>query len=364
MISMIQILKTAIREGASDIHITAGAPPSLRVHGEIIHLNVDPLTGPQSRDLCYSIITDEQKTVVENEKDLDFSFSVDDSARFRGHIYFQKKTVAGCFRQIPQVIPTMEEIGLPPILSELTKKPYGLVLVTGPTGSGKTTTLAAMINDINNTMRGHILTIEDPIEFIYSHKKCIVNQREIGHDSNDFHQSLRAALRVDPDICLLGEVRDKETVEAALHVAETGHLTFCTLHTNNTCQAVDRLTGVFSGDERQMIQSQLSQVLQGVISQRLLPTVDGSGRVLAVEVLLFPPSIRNLVKEGKQNQMYSIMQTQQALGMITLNQSLISLVSQGLISESVALNTSYNPSEFTQLLSKVKRSSLRRASQN
>ena len=313
MVSMIQILKTAIREGASDIHITSGAPPSLRVHGEIIHLNVDPLTSRQSRELCYAVITDEQKRKVENEKDVDFSFSIDESARFRGHIYFQKKTIAGCFRQIPTVIPTIEEIGLPPILSELSNKPYGLVLVTGPTGSGKTTTLAAMVNEINNKRRGHILTIEDPIEFIYSHKKCIVNQREIGFDAVDFHQSLRAALRLDPDICLLGEMRDKETVETALHVAETGHLTFGTLHTNNTCQAIDRLTGVFSGDERQMIQSQVSQVLQGIISQRLLPTIDGSSRVPAVEVLLFPPSIRNMVKEGKQNQMYSIMQTQKSL---------------------------------------------------
>ncbi|MDE0119790.1 MAG: type IV pilus twitching motility protein PilT [Bdellovibrionales bacterium] len=359
MISMIQILKTAIREGASDIHITTGAPPSLRVRGEIIHLNVDPLTSQQSRELCYSVITDEQKQKVENEKDVDFSFSFDDESRFRGHIYFQKKTIAGCFRQIPTVIPTIEEIGMPPILSELSTKPYGLVLVTGPTGSGKTTTLAAMINEINNKRRGHILTIEDPIEFIYSHKKCIINQREIGFDTVDFHQSLRAALRLDPDICLLGEMRDKETVETALHVAETGHLTFGTLHTNNTCQAIDRLTGVFSGDERQMIQTQISQVLQGIVAQRLLPTVDGSSRVPAVEVLLFPPAIRNLVKEGKQNQMYSIMQTQKALGMITLNQSLVSLVMRGIITEDVALSTSYDTGEFVNMLSQAKRSAVR-----
>ena len=357
---MIQILKTAIREGASDIHVTTGAPPALRVNGEIIHLNVDPLSSERSRELCYSVITDEQKQKVENEKDLDFSFSFDDKSRFRGHIYFQKKTIAGCFRQIPTVIPTLEEIGMPPILSELSAKPYGLVLVTGPTGSGKTTTLAAMINEINNKKKGHILTIEDPIEFIYSHNKCIINQREIGFDTIDFHQSLRAALRLDPDICLLGEMRDKETIETALHVAETGHLTFGTLHTNNTCQAIDRLTGVFSGDERNMIQSQISQVLQGIVSQRLLPTVDGSSRVPALEVLLFPPAIRNLVKEGKQNQMYSIMQTQKSLGMITLNQSLVSLVMRGLITEDVALSTSYDRGEFTNMLSREKKSSMRR----
>ncbi len=363
MISMIQVLKTAIRENASDIHITAGVPPVLRVCGNIVQLNVEPLTDRQSKELCYSVITDEQKSKVENIKDLDFSFSIDSSARFRGHIYYQKQSIAGCFRQIPMVIPNIKDIGLPVILSELNQKPYGLVLVTGPTGSGKTTTLAAMLDEINQQRKGHILTIEDPIEFIYSHKKCIVNQREIGFDAPDFHSSLRAALRVDPDVCLLGEMRDRETVETALHVAETGHLTFGTLHTNNTIQSIDRLTGIFSGSERQMIQSQLSQVLQGVVSQRLLPTVDGASRVPAVEVLLFPPAIRNLIKEGKQSQMYSIMQTQRASGMITLNQSLAELVIKGLITEVTAFSASYDPNELTHLLSRLKkgRSSGRRA---
>ncbi len=359
MISMIQILKTAIREEASDIHITSGAPPALRVKGQIVHLNVEPLTHKHSKELCYSVITDEQKRNFENEKDIDFSFAIGESARFRGHLYYQKKTVAGCFRRIPMVIPNVEDIGLPPVLSDLSKKPYGLVLVTGPTGSGKTTTLAAMINEINKTRKSHILTIEDPIEFIYSHEKCIVNQREVGFDSVDFHTSLRAALRVDPDICLLGEMRDKETVETALHVAETGHLTFGTLHTNNTFQSIDRLTGVFEGDERKLIQSQLSQVLQGIVSQRLLPTIDGTKRVPAVEVLLFPPSVRNLIKEGKVNQIYSIMQTQRASGMITMNQSLYELVAKGLVSEDIALASSYEPNELTQLLSKLKKGSRR-----
>lgn len=361
MISMIQVLKTAIREGASDVHITSGVPPSLRVRGQIVHLNVASLTHKQSKELCYSVITDEQKRNFENDKDIDFGFSIDDSARFRGHLYYQKKTVAGCFRQIPVVIPELSDVGLPPILSELSKKPYGLVLVTGPTGSGKTTTLASMLNEINKTKRGHILTIEDPIEFIYSHQKCIVNQREVGFDAPDFHKSLRAALRLDPDICLLGEMRDKETVETALHVAETGHLTFGTLHTNNTFQTVDRLTGVFDGEERSMVQSQLSQVLQGIVSQRLLPTVDGTGRVPAVEVLLFPPAIRNLIKEGKQNQIYSIMQTQRASGMITLNQSLVELVAKGLITEEMALLTSYETGELSNMLTKVKKASRRSA---
>ena len=354
---MVQILKTAIRENASDIHITPGVPPVLRVRGEVVPLKVESLTEQRSKELCYSIITSEQKRQFEIEKDIDFSFSVEDKARFRGHLYFQKNSVAGCFRQIPMIIPDINDIGLPAILFELSKKPYGLVLVTGPTGSGKTTTLASMINEINKKRKGHILTIEDPIEFIYKHDKCIVNQREVGFDAPDFHKSVKAMLRLDPDVCLLGELRDKETVETALHVAETGHLTFGTLHTNNTVQSIDRLTGVFEGDERAAVQAQLSQVLQGVVSQRLIPTIDGSARVPAVEVLLFPPAIRNLIKEGKQNQMYSIMQTQKSLGMITLNQSLVELIEKGLISEDIALNTSYNPDELVHLMSKIKKRS-------
>ncbi len=360
MISMVQILKTAVREQASDVHITPGAPPSLRIRGDIVRLNVDPLNPRQSKDLCYTLLTDEQKAQVEVDKDLDFSFSIDNSARFRGHIYYQKRSVAGCFRQIPMLIPSINDLGLPSILFELSKKPFGLILVTGPTGSGKTTTLASMLNEINKTRKSHILTIEDPIEFIYSHQKSLVNQREIGFDAPTFHQSLRAALRLDPDICLLGEMRDKETVETALHIAETGHLTFGTLHTNNASQTIERMTGMFSGDERQKTQNQLSQVLQGVISQKLLPTVDGKARVPAVEVLLFPPAIRNLIKEGKQQQIYSIMQTQKALGMLTLNQSLVGLLQKGLVSEEAALSVSYEPNELNDMMSKA-RQNFRRA---
>lgn len=353
---MVQVLKTAIRENASDIHITSGVPPALRVKGEIVHLNVEPLTEQQSKELCYSIITNEQKSQFETERDIDFSFSIDESARFRGHLYYQKKTVAGCFRQIPMVIPEMSDVGLPPILSDLSRKPYGLVLVTGPTGSGKTTTLAAMVNEINKNKKFHILTIEDPIEFIYSHQKSIVNQREIGFDAPDFHKSLRAALRLDPDVCLLGELRDKETIETALHVAETGHLTFGTLHTNNAFQTIDRLIGVFTGEEKQAIQSQLSQVLQGVISQRLLPTFDKKKRVPAVEVLLFNSAVRNLIKEGKLHQIYSIMQTQRNMGMITLNQSLEELLRKGIVSMETALSCSYEPNELNQMISRLKQS--------
>jgi len=353
MISMIQILQTAVREKASDIHITEGAAPSLRINGSIVRLKTEPVTEEQSKDLCYSIITDEQKKTFEEEKDLDFSFSIDDLSRFRGHLYYQKNSVAGCFRQISSVIPSMLDIGLPPIIHQLTKIPYGLVLVTGPTGSGKTTTLAAMLEEINKTRKGHILTIEDPIEYIYSHKKCLVNQREIGFDAPDFHKSLRAALRTDPDICLLGELRDKETVEAALHTAETGHLTFATLHTNNVIQTIDRIAGVFDGEERQMIYSQLAQVLQGVISQKLLPTISGKGRVPAIEILFFTPAIRNLIKEGKQHQIYSVMQTQRASGMSTLNQSLLNLVKNKLIDPVEALSVSYDEKELDHLFTRA-----------
>ena len=362
MISMIKILKTAVRENASDIHITTGSPPALRVKGEVIRLKSEPLTEQQSKELCYSIITDEQKKQFEEIKDIDFSFSIGSSSRFRGHIYFQKRTVAGCFRQIPCEIPNLDELGLPRILFELIRKPFGLVLVTGPTGSGKTTTLATMLNEINKTRKSHILTIEDPIEFVYPHHKCIVNQREIGFDSNNFHESLRAALRLDPDVCLLGEMRDKETISTALHVAETGHLTFGTLHTNNTFHTIDRLASVFGGKERDLINSQLSNVLQGVVSQRLLPTVSGKKRVAAVEVLLFNSAIRNLVKEGKQNQIYSVMQTQRALGMITMNQSLADLFSRGEISEETAYAACYEPGELKQMLSKIRRHPAKKAS--
>ena len=355
MISMVQILKTAVKENASDVHITPGTSPALRVQGQIIRLNVDPINAQQSKELCYTLLTDEQKAQFEEDKDIDFSFSIDDSARFRGHIYYQKRAVSGCFRQIPMLIPSISDLSLPPILFELSKKPFGLILVTGPTGSGKTTTLAAMLNEINKTRKAHILTIEDPIEFIYSHQKSLVNQREIGFDSPTFHQSLRAALRLDPDICLLGELRDRETVETALHIAETGHLTFGTLHTNNAYQTIERITGMFGGEERQQTQNQLSQVLQGVISQKLLPTASGKGRVPAVEVLLFPPAIRNLVKEGKQNQIYSIMQTQKSIGMLTLNQSLASLLEKQLIKEETALSVSYEVNELNNMIEKIKR---------
>ncbi len=353
-ISLVQILKTAVRELASDIHITPGTAPGLRVNGEIIRLNVDPLTVQQSKELCYSIITDEQKAHFESHKDLDFSFGIEKYGRFRGHLYHQKQTVAGSFRHIPTHIPKLSDIGLPPVLHELSKKPYGLILITGPTGSGKSTTLASIINEINKTRKCHIITIEDPIEFVYPHEKAIVNQREVGLDVESFAMSLKAALRMDPDVCLLGEMRDRETIENALQIAETGHLAFGTLHTNSACSAIERLTGVFSGEERKLVQYQLSSVLQGIMCQSLLPTADGKGRVPAVEVLLFPPSVRNLIREGKQNQIYSIMQTQRTSGFITMNQSLFELLKSGLITEDAAFNVSGDHAELDEMLTRKK----------
>ena len=353
MISMIQILKTAIREKASDVHITANVPPVLRVGGQLIQLNVAALTSKQCKELCYSTVTDEQKGMFESTKDLDFSFSIGEHSRFRAHLFYQKEAVAGVFRQIPVSVPDINSIGVPPIVMSLTKKPYGLILVAGATGSGKSTTLAAMINEINKTRKCHIVTMEDPIEFVYPHEQGIVNQREVGKDVKSFESSMRAVLRMDPDVCLLGEMRDKTSISIALKIAETGHLTFATIHTNTAYHSIERLTGVFSDTEKLLIQNQLSMVLQGIICQKLLPTVDGTQRVPAVEVLLFPQSIRHLIKEGKINQIYSIMQTNKSMGMITMNQSLCALCVKGLISESTALSASGDPTELTSLLQRA-----------
>ncbi len=350
MISMMQILKTAIREKASDIHITSNVPPVLRVGGQLIQLNVEVLTSKQCKELCYSTITDEQKGIFETKKDLDFSFAIGEHSRFRAHLFYQKESVAGVFRQIPVAVPDIKDIGVPPIVMELTKKPYGLVLVAGATGSGKSTTLAAMINEINKTKKCHIVTMEDPIEFVYPHEQGIVNQREVGKDVKDFDESMKAVLRMDPDVCLLGEMRDKSTIATALKIAETGHLTFGTIHTNTSYHGIERLTGVFSDVERLLIQNQLSMVLQGIICQKLLPTADGKGRVPAIEVLLFPQSIRHLVKEGKVGQIYSLMQTNKAMGMITMNQSLCELCMKRIITEQVALLASADKQELINLL--------------
>ena len=359
MVSMLQILKTASREKASDIHILANSPPILRVNGQIIRFDMEQLTKQQSKDLCYSVITDEQKGEFESKKDLDFGFTVENSHRYRGHIFYSQGAVGGVFRQIPMGVPSISEINLPEVVGDLAKKPFGLILVTGPTGSGKSTTLAALIDLINSHKKCNIVTVEDPIEYIYENKKSVIVQREVGHDTSDFEMFLSSVVRMDCDVCLVGELRDRKTVESALHLAETGHLTFGTLHTNNAYQTIERLVGMFDGGDRSFVQNQLSMVLQGVVSQRLIPLKDGKGRVPALEVLLFPASVRNLVKEGKLNQIYSIMQTQAGAGMLTLNQSLSSLYSQGLISKERAEENSYNRKELENLI-RMKSSNLRR----
>ncbi len=347
---MVQILKAATREKASDIHITPKVPPVLRVGGQLVKLDVEPLNYKQCKELCYSVITDEQKGIFEAQKDLDFSFAIGQSSRFRGHLFYQQQSVAGVFRQIPVEIPDIQKIGLPPIVMELVKKPYGLILVAGSTGSGKSTTLAAVINQINKTRKCHIVTMEDPIEFIYYPDKSIINQREIGKDVTDFNESMKSVLRMDPDVCLLGEMRDQNTISTALKVAETGHLTFGTVHTNTAYQGIERLTSVFSGVERMLVQNQLSMVLQGIICQKLLPTVNRNARVPAVEILLFPQSVRHLIKEGQLNQIYSIMQTHKSIGMLTMNQSLCNLFVKGLISEDTAYMASGDTKELENLI--------------
>jgi len=317
------LLKAMTDNGASDLHITAGSPPRLRIDGDLVKLQTEPLTPVDTKQLCYSVMSDAQKLRFEEELELDFSFGIRGMARFRANVYMQQTCVAGAFRVVPyQVIP-LAELGLPPVVSDLTEKPRGLVLVTGPTGSGKSTTLASMIDRINSTLKGHIITVEDPIEFQHAHKSCLVNQREIGRDSTGFARALKYILRQDPDVVLIGEMRDLETVEAALTIAETGHLAFATLHTNSAVQSINRIIDVFPSHQQSQVRAVLSFVLEGVITQNLVPKATGQGRVLVSEVMIPNAAIRNLIREDKLHQIYSQMQIGQSkYGMQTMNQSL------------------------------------------
>lgn len=350
MINIHQLLKAAVKQNASDLHIVAGSPPVLRVDGKMVRVKVDELTAAQARELCYSVLTDAQKSRFEATRELDFSFGIAGLARFRGNMFFQRNQVSGVFRRIPNKIPEMAELGLPPVVDELLNHPSGLILVTGPTGSGKTTTIASMIDKINRDTRGHVITLEDPIEYIHEHKNCIVNQREVGQDTVSFKGALRQLLRQDPDVCLLGELRDYDTVEAALTVAETGHLVFATLHTNSAVQTISRLVGIFPGDQQERVRVQLSFVLTAVISQRLIPAKSG-GLVAAVEILMMNANIRNLIRENKLHQVYGMMQVGQGKsGMITLNQSLMKMVMKRKIGLSEAFSYSSDPEELDKLL--------------
>ena len=352
--SIYDLLKIMIEKGASDLHITTGSPPRLRVDGKLIPIDAPSLNPPDTKALCYSILTDAQKHKFEENNELDLSFGVKGLSRFRGNIFMQRGAVAGAFRTIPFEIKTFQDLGLPEIVNDLVKKPSGLILVTGATGSGKSTTLAAMVDRINSERYDHIITIEDPIEYLHGHKNCLINQREVNADTSSFKMALRYVLRQDPDVVLIGEMRDLETIEAALTVAETGHLTLATLHTNSSVQTINRIIDVFPPHQQEQIRVQLSFVLEAILSQQLIPKKSGKGRCLAIELMVPNPAIRNLIREDKIHQIYSSMQTGQSkFGMQTMNQSLAELYSKGLISYEDALNRSSIPDEMTTMLQRM-----------
>jgi twitching motility protein PilT len=345
------ILIEVMERNASDLHIAAGAPPTIRVRGRLTALEGYPtLTPTDTREIVYSILNSDQRQRLETDWQLDFSYSIPGQARFRVNAYFQRAALGAAFRLIPFNITRIEDLGLPPVVHEFTKKPRGFVLVTGPTGSGKSTTLAAMIDEINETREEHIMTIEDPIEFLHRHKKCLINQRELGTDATTFSAALKAALRQDPDVILVGEMRDLETIQTALTAAETGHLVFATLHTQDAPQTIDRIIDVFPPHQQQQVRVQLAVALQGILTQQLLPTADGSGRVVAVETLVPTPAVRNLIREGKTHQIYSVLQTGGAQGMQTMDSALATLIRQGKVTRAIAESRSTTPDELRRVL--------------
>jgi twitching motility protein PilT len=350
-VTLQQLLRVMVERGSSDLHVTAGSPPQLRLDGHLVPLKTPPLSPVETKQLCYSVLTEEQKVKFENENELDLSFGVKGLSRFRANVYVQRGAVAGAFRAIPFKIMSFEELGLPQVVDDLCHKPRGLVLVTGPTGSGKTTTLASMIDKINSETRQHIVTIEDPIEYIHRNKLCVVNQREVGMDTKSFPTALKYVLRQDPDVVLIGEMRDLETIEAAMTISETGHLVFATLHTNSAVQSINRIIDVFPPHQQPQIRAQLSFVLQGVMSQVLLPRPDQPGRVMACEVMIPNHAIRNLIREDKIHQLYSAMQMGQGQsGMQTLNQSFYQLYMRGFVALEEILARSSDPAELQSMV--------------
>jgi twitching motility protein PilT len=344
------ILIEVIEAGASDLHLTAGSPPMVREQGRLRPLDYPQMTPQDTREIVYSILNNEQRKRLENDWQIDLSYSVPNRARFRVNAFFQRASIGAVMRTIPTEIPRLQDLGLPPVLADFTKKPRGFVLVTGPTGSGKSTTLAAMIDMINKERHEHILTIEDPIEFLHPHQNCIVNQRELGTDALSFADGLKAALRQDPDVILVGEMRDLETMGTALTAAETGHLVFATLHTQDTAQTVDRIVDAFPPSQQHQVRVQLSIALQGIVTQQLIQTSDGSERVCACEILVPTPGVRNLIREGKSHQIYSALQTGAAHGMQSMDASLVDLVRRGKISQSTAERRSSTPDELKRLM--------------
>jgi twitching motility protein PilT len=348
------VLLQVMDRNASDLHLTAGSQPMIRHHGKLHALDYPVLTPQMTREVIYSILTNDQRQRLETDWQIDFAYSIPGKARFRVNSYFQRASLSAAFRLIPSEMPKLRDLALPPVLQEFAKKPRGFVLVTGPTGSGKSTTLAAMIDMINDERQEHILTIEDPIEFLHRHKKCIVNQRELGADAQTFALGLKAALRQDPDVILVGEMRDLETISTALTAAETGHLVFATLHTQDAAQTVDRIVDVFPPDQQQQVRVQLSVSLQGIVTQQLLPTADGNGRTVATEVLVPTPAVRNLIREGKTHQIYSALQTGAQFGMQTMDTSLAQLVREQKITRELAEARSSTPEELRRLMGTVR----------
>ncbi len=345
------LLRLIVERGASDLHLAVGLPPILRTDGQLVQTAYAFLTPQDTQRLMYDILTDEQVQRFESAFELDFSYSIEKLSRFRVNIFKDKGTVAAAFRVIPQRIPTIRELGLPLVLEDLTRKPRGLILVTGPTGSGKSTTLAAMLNLINTERNVHIITIEDPIEYLHTHRSSVINQRELGSDTKSFSNALRSSLREDPDVILVGEMRDLDTISTAITCAETGHLVLATLHTNNAPQTVDRMVDVFPSDQQEQIRFMLSNNLEAVVCQQLLPRAGMPGRVCAMEIMMATPAIRNLIRESKAHQLTSVIQTSANVGMQTMDQSLRDLYQKGLISYDEALTRCMNPDEFKTMVS-------------
>ncbi len=354
MFDFADVLLDVLRLKASDLHLTAGSPPMVREKGRLRALDYPVLTPQQTREIIYSILTNDQRKRLENDWQIDFAYSIPGQGRFRVNAYFQRASLGAAFRLIPNEMPALDDLGLPPVLRDFVKKPRGFVLVTGPTGSGKSTTLAAMLDVINKERHEHIMTIEDPIEFLHRHQNCIVNQRELGSDAQSFGLGLKAALRQDPDVILVGEMRDLDTIATALTAAETGHLVFATLHTQDTAQTVDRIVDVFPPAQQHQVRVQLSVSLQGIVTQQLLPTADGQGRVCATEILVPTPAVRNLIREGKTHQIYSALQTGGAHGMQTMDASLADLVRRQKITRELAEARSSSPEELRRLMGTVR----------